>query len=114
MVTRTADLKKIIDQYRHELEYRGIKAEKIILYGSYAIGHQHAGSDIDLIIISSDLMKMNPIKKMEILSLATAKIGEPIEALGYSPKDIKEKGDDSIFWDIVMKTGKTVYDRAKR
>ena len=111
MVTRKTDLTKIIKQYRRELERKGIIAERIILYGSYATGSQHTGSDIDLVVISSNLTNMNPIKKMELLSLATAKIGEPIEALGYSPQDIKKKGADSVFWDIITKTGKTIYQR---
>ena len=111
MVTRKINLKKIINQYSRALEEKGIKAEKIILYGSYASGRPHAGSDIDLVVISPDLDQMHPLKKLELLSLATAKVEAPIEALGYSPKDIEDKGQDSIFWDIVTKTGKTVYTR---
>lgn len=109
MVTKKTDLKKIINQYIRELEKRGIRPQRIILYGSYASGKAHAGSDIDLVVISPDLARMHPLKKLELLSLATAKVGAPIEALGYSPEDIRKKGNDSIFWDIVTKTGKEIY-----
>lgn len=111
MVTRKINLKKIISQYNRELEQKGIRAERIILYGSYATGKTHLGSDIDLVVISPDLARMHPLKKLELLSLATARLKVPIEALGYSPRDIQEKSGDSVFWDIVSKTGKTVYQR---
>lgn len=109
MVTRKINLQKVIKQYCEALEQRGIKPEKIILYGSYASGRNHPGSDIDMVVISPDLANIHPLKKLELLSLATANLDAPIEALGYSPEDIKKRGRDSIFWDIITKTGKTVY-----
>lgn len=111
MVTRKINLQKVISQYCQELKKRGIRPEKIILYGSYASGKPHPGSDIDVVVISPDLANIHPLKKLELLSLATANLDAPIEALGYSPEDIKEKGQDSIFWEIITKTGKTVYTR---
>lgn len=99
----------VVNKYAKELRKRGIKPERIILYGSWARGKEREGSDIDLIVISNNLGGMKPLKKLELLSLATAKIGAPIEAFGYTPKEIKEKGPKSIFWDIIEKTGKTVY-----
>ena len=109
MAGEKIDLKEIIKKYVQELKKRGIKPEQIILYGSYAKGKPHKGSDIDLVIVSSDLSKMHPLKELEFLSLATKNINAPIEALGYTPEEIKKKGSDSIFWDIIQKTGKVVY-----
>lgn len=108
MARRKIDIEKIVQEYSSQLEKMGIKPEKIILYGSYAIGRTHAGSDIDLVVISRDFDRLHPLKRLELLSLATAKMDAPIEALGYSPEDIEKRGQDSIFWDIIKKTGRTV------
>lgn len=109
MARKKIDIKEIVQKYACELKKRGVTPKQIILYGSYASGKPHLGSDIDLVVISPDLAKMHPIKKLEFLSLATIDINAPIEAMGYTPNEIKKKGKDSIFWDIIQKTGKVVY-----
>ncbi len=109
MVTKNINIQEIIEEYRLRIERKGIRPEKIILYGSYAAGHPHAGSDIDLVVISSDFASIHPLRRLELLSLATAGMHAPIEAIGYTPEDIKTKGQDSVFWEIIQKTGKTVY-----
>jgi len=48
MTKRTINKKigSIINQYRKELEARGIKVKKILLYGSYARGKARKDSDL--------------------------------------------------------------------
>jgi len=111
MDRKKVDIKKIVRKYVLELKKRGVNPQQIILYGSYAKGKPHPGSDIDLIVISPDLAKMHPLKKLEFLSLATMDINAPIEAMGYTPNEIKKRGGESIFWDIIQKTGKIVYQQ---
>lgn len=103
------NLKQVVKKYIAALEKRGVKPEQIILYGSFAQGQPHAGSDIDLVVISSDLSKMQPLEKLEFLSLAAGDVDAPIEALGYTPEAINKRGKNSIFWDIVQQTGRVVY-----
>lgn len=43
---------KIIGQFKDALEKKGIKIERIVLFGSYAAGKQREGSDIDLVVRS--------------------------------------------------------------
>ncbi|MEK7750588.1 MAG: nucleotidyltransferase domain-containing protein [Acidobacteriota bacterium] len=45
---------EIVDRFRRGLEARGIRPQKIILYGSHATGVATAVSDIDVVVISSD------------------------------------------------------------
>lgn len=100
-------LLKIIDGYRLELEKK-IKIDKIILYGSYAYGNPHAGSDIDLIIISENFAKIKPLERLEFLSLATRKNKAPIEAIGYTPEEFS-KAEEYIFLDYIVRNGQKIY-----
>jgi helicase len=60
------------------------------LYGSYAKENPREDSDIDLIVISDDFKDMNLRERLEILGIAS-RVFEPIEALGYTSKEIKQK-----------------------
>ena len=48
------EVKQIIKRFIDALTKKGIRIEQVILYGSYASGNVHSGSDIDLAIISPD------------------------------------------------------------
>ena len=89
-------IEKIIERYEKELMKIGIAPQKIILYGSYAKGCPREGSDIDLIVISEDFKGMNIRERLEILGLASGRIFEPIEALGYTPEEIKNKKESFL------------------
>jgi len=91
MFKKTRDVKRIIERYRQELKNFNINSQKIILYGSYAKGNPREDSDIDLIVISDDFKDMNLRERLEILGIAAGRVFEPIEALGYTPKEIKQK-----------------------
>jgi len=81
----------IICDFRTSLQKKNIKVEKIILYGSYASNQAHFGSDIDLIVISESFKNMDLFKRMEILTDAIYEVHAPIEAVGFTPKEWKNK-----------------------
>ena len=91
MFKKTRNVKRIIERYRQELRNFNIDSKKIILYGSYAKGNPREDSDIDLIVISDDFKDMNLRERLEILGIAVGRVFEPIEALGYTSKEILEK-----------------------
>jgi predicted nucleotidyltransferase len=51
------EISEIISRFVHILTTNGIRVEKAILYGSYATGRVHPGSDLDLAIVSPDFGK---------------------------------------------------------
>ncbi len=51
------EIRKIIIRFVEALIKKGIRVERAVLYGSYASDKIHAGSDIDLAIISPDFGK---------------------------------------------------------
>ena len=51
------EINTIILRFVNVLTMKGIRVEKVILYGSYASGKIHAGSDLDVAIVSPDFGK---------------------------------------------------------
>jgi predicted nucleotidyltransferase len=86
---------KIIGQFRVALEKKGIKIERIVLYGSYAAGTQRVGSDIDLVVIADDFSGMGYWQRIEMLSEAIYEVFKPIEAVAMTRAEW-EKGDSFI------------------
>jgi len=74
MAQTTPELRQIVQRYCDQLEKMGIHPEKVMLYGSQATGTAREGSDIDLIVISSDWKKFNQRVRLEILGVASARI----------------------------------------
>ena len=108
MFKRRLKVEGIIERFKQALNNAGIKPAKIILYGSYAKGNPREYSDIDLIVISEDFEGMNLRERLEILGLAAGKIFEPIEALGYTSKEIESGTKDSFVGEI-LKSVSIVY-----
>lgn len=105
MVKNISKIKRIAREYKGVLEQNHIRVQKIILYGSYAKGNPKPYSDIDLIIVSSDLVHFPPLKRQELLAQLSMNIDAPLEILGYTPKELKNSGQ-TIFGQIIRKTGK--------
>jgi predicted nucleotidyltransferase len=102
MAKTTPELKQIVKRYRAQLERMGIHPERVLLYGSQAAGTAREGSDIDLIVISSDWTKYNHRERLELLGIAAARILEPVQAQGFTPSEIALK-QIMPFWEQVMK-----------
>ncbi len=90
MVKTKREIDTIIENYERELKKLGITPQRIILYGSYKNGNPREDSDIDLIVISEDLKKMNLRERLELLGLAAGRVFEPIEARGYTKEEIRD------------------------
>lgn len=112
MARKDFDIKKIAAELGAILKKDGISVERVILYGSRARGNAHADSDIDLVIISKDLKKFDPIERLEYLSQIAWRISAPLEIIGYTPDEVKNKSGKSIMWDEIQNTGKTIYKAA--
>jgi len=94
-------IKDIISRFRVALETKGIVVERIILYGSWAQGTQHEGSDIDLVVISEVFNNKGYWERIDIISDAIYEVFEPIEAIAMTPEEWEKK--DSFISDYARK-----------
>jgi uncharacterized protein len=104
MAGRFSEVKKILHRYKAELQAHGIRVKKMVLYGSYARGNPKPYSDIDVVVISSDLAKFPALKRQEFLAKHTIPVDAPLEVIGYTPAELR-KAKDSIFGQIILETG---------
>ena len=89
---------------------QGYHPDKIILFGSYAIGNPNENSDVDLLIIkNSDLPR--PQRTMEAIKILYGAM-VPIDLIVYTQAEIEESKENTCsFVYEVLKTGKTIYER---
>ena len=104
MDKKISKIRKIIEEYKFVLTHLGIKVERTILFGSFAYGSSRKDSDIDLIVVSDDFKNMNLRQRLEILGIAAVKIMQPIEAMGYTLKEIKDSSKPA-FLKHILKAG---------
>lgn len=90
-----------IEGLRHSLS-QVIRLDRLILFGSRAIGEHTCWSDYDLCVIAESFQEMRPWERMELV-LSHWGGGRALEAICYTPeeferldnalvKEIKEKG----------------------
>jgi len=84
-----------VARFRQEIEARGIRPLKIILYGSYATGANREGSDIDIVIISDDFIGKSYWERMDILADVIYEIFAPVEATALT-HDEWERGESFV------------------
>jgi predicted nucleotidyltransferase len=98
---------EIISQFKKALESKGIKIDKLILFGSYASGKYREGSDIDLVVISEDFSGKDFWERIEIISDAIYEVFMPIEAVAMTPEEWSSK--ESLIVDYA-KNGEVIYE----
>ena len=86
---------EIVNRFHKEMEARGIKPLKVILYGSYVDGTNRKGSDIDIVVISENFIGMSYWERIDIMADVIYEIFAPIEAVAMTP-DEWERGDSFI------------------
>lgn len=87
-----------------------IPVQEAIPFRSHAYGEPHEWSDIDLVIISPDLMGQSMIDRSQFLYWATWEAGTTwIEPLGYTPEELRS-ASPLILLGEVREKGITVYE----
>lgn len=90
-----------IKEFAKELKKK-FSIKEIYLYGSFAKGEIHEGSDIDLVIVG-DFKEKLPYRIGKILELTEL----PVEPLVYTEEEFQKMVDDeNPFIREVLKTGK--------
>ncbi|MBC8413333.1 nucleotidyltransferase domain-containing protein [bacterium] len=93
------EIKRIVLQYISVLIKKGIRIDKVILFGSYASGNIHEVSDIDIAIISSDFGK-DRYEEGKMLFQAAWRIDPRLEPLPISTHAYKNDTWLPIIYEI--------------
>jgi len=105
-------IKKIIEYLKNLLEDRGVKIDKIILFGSYARRDYKEDSDVDIVIISKDFSNKGIFERAKMLGDIEWKLMDkfliPLDIITMSPEDFK-KGISPI--SQYAKGGEIIYGR---
>jgi predicted nucleotidyltransferase len=104
MGTPRPEIATIIARYCALLEEMGIRVEQAILFGSHARGGARDGSDIDVLIISSDFETLNVRERLERLGTAAARLWQPIEAIACTPDEFAHV-EVATLLDEILQTG---------
>lgn len=108
MAKTNTKIKRIIPSLVKQLEHKNIRVQQLILFGSYAMGKANLYSDIDIAVISPSFEGKGILKRQELLGEAIYPLQEPIEAIGYTSKELKDIPSASFLSEIVS-TGKIVF-----
>ena len=109
MVKNSREVRRLVKKLVFCLREKGIKANRLILYGSYAEGNARPESDVDIAVISESFNRKGLLKRQELLGEAIFSLQEPVEAIGYSYEEFRKRHPLSFLSDIVAK-GKVVYE----
>jgi len=96
-------IQRIVKQYVKKLGL-SITVKKAILTGSWATGRHRDDSDVDLIIISDDFLKMPFPERLSYLHKKwTNKI--PLEAFGYTIDEFRQMRQRSTYVRDALRNG---------
>ena len=89
---------------------REFRPKRIILFGSYAYGTPHDGSDVDLLVVLP--FKGNSLTKaIEILDRVEPEF--PVDLLARTPRDVRRRlAWDDYFLREIMERGRVLYEAA--
>lgn len=99
----------IIARFCQGIEARGIKLQKVILYGSYPTGTNREESDIDVVVISNDFIGKDYWERIDILTEVIYVIFAPVDAVAMTP-DEWERGDSFVV--DYARDGEVIYSAA--
>jgi predicted nucleotidyltransferase len=89
---------------------REFHPERIVLFGSYAAGTAHEGSDVDLLVVLP--FRGNGIRKaIEILDRVNPSF--PVDLLARNPKELQQRlAWNDFFLREIMEKGRVLYEAA--
>ena len=86
------------------------RADKVVLFGSYAKGTQSKDSDIDIAVFSKDINDSNRHRYMTLFLKHSFKYLLDIQPIAYSYNDYTTPADDFVAKEI-RKNGIVLYSR---
>lgn len=89
------NLPQLAKRYKQVLAQHNIPVTAIYLFGSYAKGTPHKGSDVDFCVVS-DVFGNNDFREMVLVNQLAKRIAPEIEAFPVSSKELKQRNNPFI------------------
>lgn len=109
-----SEIEAIITDFVKRLENRGVRVERVYLFGSYLKGMADEWSDIDLLVVSEDFAGFDYWDLITLLGETEREMsgatGKMIEAHAKTPEQVATCHPAS-FLAAVLKEAVVVYDR---
>lgn len=106
-MARKKNIKRTVRHFVNIIS-KDIRVQKVILFGSYASGHPHRDSDIDIAVVSPDLGKRNEMEEMAHLLKKAHEVDIDLEPHPFNPRELRHPARSSFVYEI-LKTGKVIY-----
>lgn len=87
-----ASVKKQLRLFLKRLQTRGIIAEQVLLFGSYAHGTPNTYSDIDVCVVSRNFGNDYHQELVDLQGLSFG-LERPMDVIPYHPRDLRNRYD---------------------
>ena len=105
---RRAEIVEQIGEYCREI-VKALNPHQVILFGSFAAGDIHEGSDIDIVVVADFAASF--LDRIKLL-LDLNRFGLPVEPVGYTPQEFDHmRQAGNAFIAEVREKGKVLYCR---
>jgi predicted nucleotidyltransferase len=88
-------IQQIIAFLKQQLEKKGLRVDRVVLFGSYAHGEPHKDSDLDIAVISPDFEKMGLYERACALTdveiNVVHKFRIPLDLVALSPMEYEKQ-----------------------
>lgn len=89
-----------------------VRPEKVIVFGSYAKGTAHVGSDLDLCVIVET--SLPHARRAETLKPLLGGYLVPVDVHVHTPEEVREYGtEEHSFLHSVLRSGRVVYEAGR-
>lgn len=101
MAQAKPEIRKIVGRYIIKLRDIGVPVERVYLFGSQLNVNPNTESDVDIAVISPLFEKMSLWDMAGYLGKAAMDMPYPIDALGFSPSQVKEAAPGTLLSHIL-------------
>ena len=113
MVKNPRKISRLIKNLVSCLEEKGIKVNRLILFGSYVHGNLHINSDLDILVVSGDEID-NTRKEGIRIRRALKGINMPIDILVVPENKLEELiAIPGLIYKEAVSKGRVVYESAR-
>ncbi|MFN3974326.1 MAG: nucleotidyltransferase domain-containing protein [Dehalococcoidia bacterium] len=110
MVATAEAVRSIVLDFVQRLEALApLRVQRVLLFGSYAHGWPHRGSDIDLVVVSEGFRRMGRHQRLDLLVRAAYASDHRIEAIAVTPGELRRAGPGTFLGEV-KRTGVVVYE----